>query len=192
MEQNINLLTELPSVSQIYLSAKQIIKVVIGWLILLVIVAALNLLLLPAGNQVANLVTQKNNANIVLTATTKETNELMGKAEKVGAKVVTSEAAKSESAKTAGFSQYLTILAEFTPEGIELDNFKFSSINHDIELTGKALTESLLPEYIDILNNNLNFFNKKFNELSLQKNETNKTVEFTINTQNKQKEEKKE
>lgn len=191
MQQNINLLSSLPSITKILLSARQILQALGVWIIFLLIIVGINFIFMGPSNNIANLEIKRKNLSLQLESLATETALIIKNTKKISLTSNVATTIPSAILKTTGFSPFLDALAKYTPEGIGLENMIFSNLNFEVRLAGKALTESLLPEYLNILNNNPIFSDRNFTELTLQKEEKSRIVNFTLSTSREEKKEEK-
>lgn len=182
MEQNINLLSGLPSITRVYLSTKQMLQILGGWIILLFAVVIISYVFSESESTLNLLKTQRKNLNDQLVALSTETTVTLKELEQIAPKTANRETPTKKSGEFAGFANYLDALAKITPEGIGLENIVLNNMPAEIRLFGKAISDALIPEYLYNLNKNLVFAENKFTELTLQKTEKSRIVTFTLGT----------
>lgn len=181
MEQNINLLDNLPKLEKSPLTAKLHFYIILGFTAFLLIIYTIDIL-------------TANNYKIELTALNKERENLfteltlLSKSENTPTKIVRYENAATEKAvaeqiaqqaNISGFSEQLQTLAQKNIDGIWLENISISGDNN-IALGGQTISEGLLPTYVHSLSNNSAFSNKHFNNLTIQKDLKTKIVKFSL------------
>lgn len=184
MTQNINLIEELNIQSTTAFNSQLVVKIVIGWIVLLIISYVLGIIT-NANNQktlVTLEATQKSLTEKL--ATYAELTEFKGKAD--GA---TKKALPVASVNIQGFYLYLEDLARLTPDGVWLNEINISELNDEITIKGKSINASGVSALLNALNKSVRLKNKKFNTLQLQIDSQTNTIDFVISTISKTKEE---
>jgi hypothetical protein len=178
MAQNINLITTLDIQPTSILSAKLIIQIVSGWVLLLI--------LLYTTSFVSNSHKQKTLVNLNSIKKDLQTqmaafNQELGKFNNTS----TLQNLKNlpfSSTNVIGFYRYLESLATFTPRGIWLNELAFSQPDNLILLKGYATTSSEIPNFIKTLDKSNDFNDKIFGTLQLQKTPNSGNISFTLGT----------
>lgn len=82
------------------------------------------------------------------------------------------------------FTPYLDKLSVYTPYGVWLTSIVVDREHKTIEITGNAMSESFLPEFIKRINNEHVFGDEQLINLKLRKDKTKNLISFVLSTAN--------
>jgi Tfp pilus assembly protein PilN len=181
MEQNINLLNNLPKFEESPLTAKLQFYVLLGFTFFLLIIYVVNFL--STSNyriELAALTKEKNSLLTELTLLSKSESSPTQSLRYENAMIADVVAAQiAQNANISGFSGQLETLAKKNPDGIWLENISISE-NNNVALGGQTITEGLLPSYVRSLSGNSVFSDKPFSNLTIQKDLKTKVIKFSL------------
>jgi len=177
MDQNINLLAELSTPKSALLQARSIVAISLTLLFILLSISGIKWLELKnAESKLPPLQTTKQNLLNQIDTVTKELNSSTQEVP------VLHNLISIDPSQLLGFSRYLDDLAEFTPEGIWLEELTFGQPENYTAIKGTSLSASLVPTFLKALNKSDDLGKKPFTTLQLQKMENTNYIKFTLST----------
>lgn len=180
MQQNINLLTNLPKQQKTLLSVKQQLQILGALIVVLMLIYAVYIF--PASSQqtqLNKLVATKNSLVTQLEDARKSISKINLLKDSGPIPTMLLETL-AKITNPRGFSTQMDAMANDTPYGIWLTHFNISQSDNNILLNGNASSEALLPDYLKSLNTDNALYNSKFNTINLEKNKKDNTVTFTL------------
>ncbi|MCL5260538.1 MAG: PilN domain-containing protein [Gammaproteobacteria bacterium] len=177
MDQNINLLAELSTPKSTLLYARSIVAISLTLLFILLAISGIKWIELKSDqSKLQPLQTKKQNLLSQIDVVTKELNSTKQEVP------VLHNLISIDPSQLLGFSRYLDDLAEFTPEGIWLEELTFGQPADYITIKGTSLSASLVPTFLKALNKSDDLGKKPFTTLQLQKMENTNYIKFTLST----------
>lgn len=170
-KQNINLLEELVVHPVSTFNSKLMLQVAVGGLLVLILIYVL----------AANVQREKDKKITSLQATKKELLQRLDDYQDQIAKK-SDEDLPVGIMNTEGFFRHLNDLAKTTPDGVWLKNIIITEPHENVILEGSSVSPIGVTSLIKALNKAENFRDKKFRELSLEKNPETKEVDFKVST----------
>lgn len=178
MQQNINLLSALPTPKVTVFPTTLLFKILGAWLLMLVLIYVINLGITKSKeSDLRGLEQNKQGILNQIDTITKVINNI-----KETKTVVAITAPIVPLAQTLGFSRYLEDFAKFVPDGMWLEIITLTEPEDSIKLQGTALSAALLPTFLNSLNQSKSLNDKQFATLQLQKTESTNMMQFILNT----------